>query len=264
LIHFYKRVIMSASLGPKLVFSRFKGGDAGVDYEALKKKLSQFQIEKLTFFFKQFFDADGNGVVDINDFYVLNEKLRTVAGWDPNSPEFQRLVDNSGVFLECLLDQVKAEHFHHQEGLEDRTWEEAFAPSKLVMESVTLNQWLNMWAKLCDGAAGINDFPIWVQLLPKILFAVCIGKNKKDVITKDCIRHFYQNFGNVSKAELDKVTEAGYETMTANGDYLLNEDNYNLLFANFLLGRTIYGPGKFLFGCFDNSDLSKKYEIIME
>jgi len=255
---------MSATFGPRKSFMQFRGGDAGVDYEALKKKLSQFQIEKLTFFFKMFFDADGNGVVDINDFYVLNEKLRAVAGWEKTSVEFQRLVDNSGVFLECLLDQVKTEHYLYQEGLEDRTWEEAFSPSKLVMDSVTLNQWLNMWAKMCDGAAGINDFPIWVQLLPKILFAVQIGKNKTDVITKDCLRHFYRNFGGVQDQYLDKVTEAGYETMTANGDYKLNSENYNLLFANFLLGRTIYGPGKFLFGCFDNSDLSKKYEIIME
>merc|ERR1712083_343255 len=219
---------------------------------------------KLTFFFRAFFDADGNGVVDANDFKILNERLRKIAGWEPEDQQYHAMVDNNSVFLECPLDQVKTEQDLHKEGLEDRTWEEALRPSKIVIESVTLNQWLNMWAKLCDTSAGISDFPIWVQLIPKILFAVCIGKNKKDVITKDCIRHFYQNFGNVSIAELDKVTEAGYETMTANGDYLLNEDNYNLLFANFLLGRTIYGPGKFLFGCFDNSDLSKKYEIIME
>ena len=40
--------------------------------------------------------------------------------------------------------------FLDKEGLEDRTWEEALRPSKIVIESVTLNQWLNMWAKLCD------------------------------------------------------------------------------------------------------------------
>ena len=32
-----------------------------------------------------------------------------------------------------------------------------------------------------------------------------------------------------------------------NGDYELNEANYDLIFANFLLGRTIYGPGIILF-----------------
>jgi len=244
---------------------KFRGGaDAGIDYAALQNKLSSFQIEKLTYFFKMFFDANGDGVVDNKDFVVLNEKLRNIAGWDTSSDEYMRLVDNSGVFLECLLDQVKAEHNMFAEGLEHRTWEEALAPNKLTLESVTLNQWLNMWARLCDGAAGMNNFPIWVQIIPQIMFAIQCGKNKKGVITKDCLRHFYMNFAGVAAADLDKLTEAGYDTMTAHGDYELDLDNYKLLFANFLLGRTIYGPGKFIFGCFDNSDLDKKYEINFE
>ena len=37
-----------------------------------------------------------------------------------------------------------------------------------------------------------------------------------------------------------------------NGDYKLDYKSYQLLFSNFLLGKTIYGPGKYLFGVFDN------------
>jgi len=256
---------MSASLGPKLSFTKFRGGvDSGINFDALKNKLSTFQIEKLTFFFKQFFDANGDGVVDNKDFVVLNEKLRKIAGWDSDSDEFRLLQDNSNVFLECLLDQVRAENNMFADGLEHRTWEEALAPAKVTVESVTLNQWLNMWARLFDGAAGINDFPIWVQLIPQIMFSVACGKSKDKTITKDCLRHFYEHFAGVQGGDLDKLTKAGFDTMTANGDYELDLENYNLLFANFLLGRTIYGPGKFIFGCFDNSDLDKKYEIIFE
>ena len=40
--------------------------EAGVDYAALQKKLSSFQIEKLVFFFKSFFDANNDGVVDVS------------------------------------------------------------------------------------------------------------------------------------------------------------------------------------------------------
>jgi len=254
---------MSATLAPKLSFSRVKtGGD--IDYAALQKQLSAFQIEKLKMFFKVFFDANGDGVIDEKDFMILNETLRKLAGWDVNSDEYNRLVDNNSVFFECLLDQVKVEQFLDKEGLENRTWEEAFKPSKVVVKSVTLNQWLNMWAKLCSGASGVNDFPIWVQLLPQVMFSVQQGKNKLDHISKDCLRHFYENFSGVKGADLGKLTDEGYNTMTANGDYELNMDNYNLLFSNFMLGRTIYGPGKFLFGCFDNSDLHKKYEVIFE
>ena len=37
---------------------------------------------------------------------------------------------------------------------------------------MSLNQWLNMWARLTYGSAGLSDFPIWVQLLPNIFFRV--------------------------------------------------------------------------------------------
>merc|ERR1711971_593035 len=46
------------------------------------------------------------------------------------------------------------------------TWEQTLAPSKMVVDSVSLNSWLHMWARMCQGAAGIDDFPIWVQLIP--------------------------------------------------------------------------------------------------
>lgn len=41
-----------------------------------------------------------------------------------------------------------------------------------------------------------------------------------------------------------------------NGHYPLNLDGYEQIFANFLLGRTPYGPGRHIFGCFEH-DLAK-------
>jgi len=52
--------------------------------------------------------------------------------------------------------------------------------------------------------------------------------------------------------------------MSANGDYELDYKSYKLLFSNFLLGRTIYGPGKYIFGCFDNRDMNEKYKIVYD
>ena len=81
----------------------------------------------------------------------------------------------------------------------------SFVCSKMVVDSVSLNSWLHMWARMCQvqhdddddddddghddghddnsenfriynkddqllrsqGAAGIDDFPIWVQLIPR-------------------------------------------------------------------------------------------------
>ena len=47
-----------------------------------------------------------------------------------------------------------------------------------------------------------------------------------------------------------------------NGDYNLDYKSYQLLFSNFLLGKTIYGPGKYLFGVFDNRDSTEQYKVI--
>ena len=52
-------------------------------------------------------------------------------------------------------------------------WDEAFKRhEKIDVSQMNLTQWLNMWGRLCYKSAGIADFPIWVQLLPDILFQV--------------------------------------------------------------------------------------------
>ena len=47
-----------------------------------------------------------------------------------------------------------------------------------------------------------------------------------------------------------------------NDGYMLNQENYLFCFANFLLGRDIYGPGKHIFGVFSNKEMTEKYQII--
>jgi len=172
------------------------------------------------------------------------------------------MVDNNRVFFECLLEQVLAER--NKEGLEDRTWAEALAPSKVVVDSVSLSSWLHMWAKMCKGSAGIDDFPIWVQLIPRVIFNVICSKMRVDYITRESLRNFYENFSGLGGDTLEKVATEGYRSMSANGDYELDYQSYKLLFSNFLLGRTIYGPGKYIFGCFDNRDMNEPYKIVYD
>ena len=61
---------------------------------------------------------------------------------------YSTLVDNNRVFLESLLQQVQRERVPVQEPL---TWEQARRPSKVSVESVSLRNWLNMWARLFVG-----------------------------------------------------------------------------------------------------------------
>jgi len=251
---------MSAGLAPRLNFASTKKND--LDYSQFGSLLSEFQIEKLTYFFQRFFDMNGDGVISAEDLPSLNERLRKVSGWSASDPNYLTLVDNNRVFMECLLDQVKAER--NTEGLEDRSWAEALAPRKMTPTSVSLQAWLNMWGRLCSGSAGIDDFPIWVQLIPKLLFSAITASTGSNTITKEALRNFYAYFSGLQQEKLDQVSADGFRTISANGDYEVDEETYKLLFSNFLLGKTIYGPGKFIFGCFDNRDMTQKYQIIFE
>ena len=59
---------------------KFATGPGGgeIDWDVLKGQLSSFQIEKLTFFFTQFFDDDKNGIIDVS--LTLSLPLDVVAG----------------------------------------------------------------------------------------------------------------------------------------------------------------------------------------
>jgi hypothetical protein len=46
------------------------------------------------------------------------------------------------------------------------------------------------------------------------------------------------------------------------GNYPLDIDGYEQVFANFLLGKTPYGPGRFIFGCFENRLANTKFTLI--
>ena len=148
-----------------------------------------------------------------------------------------------------------------------------------------------MWGKLCRGAAGISGFPIWVKLLCQLFFDT-IDRDHDGVLSEQEIRNFYDVLIEVPQDELDKVTKEGYRAMTAvsiylnlfpnlivvqyyymskfkhlfiifqGGKYKLTFDNYMYCFANFLLGKGIYGPGKYIFGVFDNSDIDTTYKVI--
>ena len=72
-----------------------------------------------------------------------------------------------------------------------------------------------MWARLCRGSAGMDDFPIWVQLLPRVLFNVIVAREGADCISKEGLKFFYEKFAGLSGAELEKTTEQGFKTATA-------------------------------------------------
>jgi len=229
------------------------------------RHLSPFQVEKFTFLFDTFLDIEKNGLIEKNDITAFLEKLRTYRGWKKDSKKYLELIDVGSTFYECICDQVKAE-FQAAGTTEDEamiSWEDAFDRYSDAKMSKTMNiiQWLNMWGRLCYGSAGISDFPIWVQILPDIFFSV-IDRDQDGLLSFDEMKNFYRDLVEIKNpAQLEKVCKEGYRAMTANGDYELNKGNYDFVFANFLLGKDIYGPGKYLFGVFDNREIDETFPV---
>jgi hypothetical protein len=58
------------------------------------------------------------------------------------------------------------------------------------------------------------------------------------------------------------ITKGIFYVFLQNEGYMLSKENYLFCFANFLLGRDIYGCGKYIFGVFDNREITESYKII--
>jgi len=230
--------------------------------EGAKKYLSQFQTDKLSYMFNAFFDVHGgDGVIEKADIEEMLEKLRKYCGYLKSDPKYMQMNDVMYAFYNSMVDQVRKEKMCSGEAEGYKTWEEAGKPHPVNNLDITLNDWLNMWGKLCRGSAGISGFPIWVKLLCQIFFDT-MDRDHDGIVNEKEMRNFYEGLIEVPKADLDKVTKEGYRAMTADGRYKLTKDNYEFCFANFLLGKGIYGPGKYIFGVFDNSDIDMTYKVI--
>ncbi|XP_069943331.1 uncharacterized protein [Cherax quadricarinatus] len=209
-----------------------------------KIHLSDFQVEKFTYYFTDVFDHNKDRVITIEDIHALNERMRHYAGWSEDNEYYLTMKEIHADFFECLLEHVgKIEPEYGFEFDVDR-----------IPDRVQMYQWLNMWGNLTHGARAMVDFPIWLQILPKILFKV-INRRDDGIISYDELRCFYALFIKLPEDQVEHITEEAYRALTSSGDFPLTERVYLMAFANFLLGKTPHGPGKYIFGGFKDSEV---------
>ncbi|XP_069160170.1 uncharacterized protein [Procambarus clarkii] len=209
-----------------------------------KIHLSDFQVEKFTYYFTDVFDHNKDRVITIEDIHALNERMRHYAGWSEDNEFYLTMKEIHADFFECLLEHVgKIEPEYGFEFDVDR-----------IPDRVQMYQWLNMWGNLTHGARAMVDFPIWLQILPKILFKV-INRRDDGIVSYDELRSFYALFIKLPDDQVDNITEEAYRALTSSGDFPLTERVYLMAFANFLLGKTPHGPGKYIFGGFKDSEV---------
>ncbi|XP_067653506.1 sarcoplasmic calcium-binding proteins I, III, and IV-like isoform X2 [Haliotis asinina] len=198
-----------------------------------KMFLSQFQIEKLEYYFN-FFDADGNGKLELRDLEFIKKRILDFTGWTENSQQALKSAEVHEAFFEVLFKRVEGD-------------------SAEPKQEVTLTEWMNMWEKLLPCTMGMQNFPVWMRLLPETLFRM-IDRNGDNEIDEDELAHFYEKMCDVEPDEAKTQAKKAIDQMTDNGNYPLDATSYEQIFANFLIGRTPFGPGRFIFACFSHKD----------
>ena len=217
--------------------------------------LSTFQREKFTHFFYHVLDVNRDHVISQEDFDDLNKRVRHYMDWSVNSVHYLTLTEVHTLFIQYFLGQAvkfaqrdEGSDFLPLAGLEEEK-------AGCEKESVSIEEWLEVWGETVGHATKMDDLPMWLQYYPKTLFDT-INRSGSGVITKEELKLFYTAFLDAGKMQEDaliQLTEKSYRAMTSNGDILLNFHIYKLSFLNFLLGRQPNGPGQWIFGEVDRS-----------
>ncbi|ESO83139.1 hypothetical protein LOTGIDRAFT_236745 [Lottia gigantea] len=193
------------------------------------QSLTKFQKIKLEYYFN-FFDADGNKSLDMNDFKLLMEKILDYTSWESDSIEGKECYEVCHVFYEVMTDKAERDQ----------------AGGK-----VELKVWFDLWNKLLPGCKGLGNLPIWLRRLTPTLFKI-IDYKEDGVIDIEELACFYQKMVGLPEDVAQKRAIDGFKQMTDNGRYNLDIHGYEQIFANFLIGRTLLGPGRYIFGCFED------------
>jgi len=235
-----------ASSTPHLTYRTVEVYQPDLAGSEAKRFLSDFQRQKIGFMFDFFFDEGiTDGYMEQVDFDHLAEKVRKYLNWTIDSKEYIEMVDLNRNFFENLKEQTA-----NEAGLE-------------AMEQVTKvgrSQFINMFARLGRNATSIMSYPIWVQLLPRMMFRI-MDKDGDGIVKKHELRNFYENFMMITD-DLSSITDCGFNAMTADGDAELDYHMYTMNFTNFLLGKNEYGPGKYIFGTFGCKEYTSTYKPI--
>ncbi|CAL1528614.1 unnamed protein product [Lymnaea stagnalis] len=193
-------------------------------------QLSPFQKEKLEYYFR-FLSPNEDGYLEKSSINRLMARIQDFTGWDEDSPRAKECREVHEAFFELLFEKAKEE-----EG---------------TVGKVDLKNWLFMWSSILPGVMSMHNLPVWLRLMPQLLFKI-VDRRRQDYLTANDLEIFYKEMVHLDPQQAREIAINAYQQMTDGGRYPLNADSYEQLFANFLIGRTPYGPGRYIFGCFEH------------
>jgi len=222
-----------------------QGKSKGPEKPFTAKNMTPYQTEKLRALFEKYYDVNKDGVITESDIEALNEKFVDFTGWNPEELKMQRLLEYHKDLFKCLLMEVNKDVHIEEHKTND----------------ISLTAWMKMWDRLMKNSLALAHLPQWVQVMPYNLFSY-LDKNGEGHINKQTLYEFYTDFILLDEKRGKTVVENAWVQMTGNGDYKLTLDLYTMCFSNFLFGKTFYGPGLFILGCFRECCERVPYKII--
>lgn len=206
--------------------------------------LSPFQREKLAFFFK-FYEPNERNELDNSSLGNFMKRVLEFTGWKADSADATKLHEIHENFFEVLFD--KTSEVKGSDDIPERT--------------VTLDDWLSVWSNLLLGCMGSMNFPVWLRLLPQCLFQM-MDRDRDNYLNEEELFNFYHYMVKLPREEAAANSHNAWSQMTDLGNYPLKLESYEQIFSNFLLGRTPYGPGRHIFGCFEHSLSMNPFTLI--
>jgi hypothetical protein len=197
---------------------------------ALYRKLSDFQLRKITQEFDHMYDSNGDGYIDKRDVEGFKRKIRTYvnearghAAMSSYSPAYE---DYWTLALEAL---------------------DSDRDGKVQRES-----WIALWENLlekADGEVAIASLPQWIQMMPGGLFpAIDFRGNGK--IDPDEYREFWHKVGGYAFIDDERLNHI-YQVLTESGKYTLDLNRVQELYADFYLSDDRNSPGRYIAGPMD-------------
>lgn len=101
--------------------------------------------------FNSFFDHNGDSILVKEDIEGFLERMRNFRGFSKTDERYLKMRDVLFAFYDCMMDQVQKETRASEANQGYDSWSDALAAKSETVESgVNLNQWLNMWGRLCS------------------------------------------------------------------------------------------------------------------
>ncbi|MFK7952492.1 MAG: EF-hand domain-containing protein [Ekhidna sp.] len=186
---------------------------------------TDFQRKKLAYFFK-ILDLNSNGILQLNDFSEMAEKVRIQMNYEDNSREHKKIVDKSVKLFHTLQNDISPKEY----------------------QEISEDEWASFFVRELVESGDEDQVDDYKELIFNFMFDF-FDQNKDGFISKSEYADFYTIFG-IDTQYLDKAfsqldaTQDGrlsrYEMMSAIEDFLTSDDT--TLKGNWIFGNWDSNP----------------------